>query len=74
VGHLGTPQLTGQGIVALVLQTAVGRFVTEVMSRFLGSIQEPLHHGAMTTFKRLLRRFDAYTLEVFNPPIHRRVR
>ena len=31
-------------------------------------IERP-HHGDMTTFKRLVRRFDAYTLEVFNPPI-----
>jgi len=28
----------------------------------------------MTTFKRLVRRFDAYTLEVFNPPHTRRPR
>jgi len=28
----------------------------------------------MTTIKRLLRRFDAYTLEVFNPPYARRTR
>jgi len=28
----------------------------------------------MTTFKRLVRRFDAYTLEVFNPPHARRTR
>jgi hypothetical protein len=28
----------------------------------------------MTTFKRLVRRFDAYTLEVFNPPHVRRHR
>jgi len=28
----------------------------------------------MTTFKRLVRRFDAYTLEVFNPPLGRRPR
>jgi hypothetical protein len=28
----------------------------------------------MTTFKRLVRRFDAYTLEVFNPPHARRRR
>jgi hypothetical protein len=48
--------------------------VTEVMGRFLGSIQKIPHHGAMNTFKRLLRRFDAYTLEVFNPPTHRRPR
>ena len=48
--------------------------VTRLMAAFLGSIQEPLHHGDMTTFKRLLRRFDAYTLEAFNPPAHRRLR
>jgi len=28
----------------------------------------------MTTIKRLVRRFDAYTLEVFNPPHARRTR
>jgi hypothetical protein len=28
----------------------------------------------MTTFKRLVRRFDVYTLEVFNPPHARRRR
>jgi len=28
----------------------------------------------MTTIKRLARRFDAYTLEVFNPPTTRRPR
>jgi hypothetical protein len=44
------------------------------MARFLGSIQELLHHGDMTTFKRLVRRFDAYTLEAFNPPFGRRSR
>ena len=44
------------------------------MPRFLGSIQSFLHHGGMTTFKRLFRRFDAYTLEVFNPPYGRRSR
>jgi hypothetical protein len=48
--------------------------VTDLMARFLGSIQERVHHGDMTTFKRLLVRFDAYTLEVFNPPSHRRPR
>jgi len=26
----------------------------------------------MSTLKRLVRRFDAYTLEVFNPPANRR--
>jgi hypothetical protein len=30
--------------------------------------------GDMTAFKRLVRRFDAYTLEVFNPPHTRRPR
>jgi hypothetical protein len=40
----------------------------------LGSYQETFHHGQMTTFKRLVRRFDAYTLEVFNPPHARRPR
>jgi hypothetical protein len=40
----------------------------------LGSIQLLPHHGDMTTFKRLVRRFDAYTLEVFNPPFARRSR
>ena len=44
------------------------------MPRFLGSIQDVPHHGDMTTFKRLVRRFDAYTLEVFNPPHARRPR
>jgi hypothetical protein len=48
--------------------------VTHLMAAFLGSIQKVLHHGLMTTFKRLFRRFDAYTLEVFNPPAHRRPR
>jgi hypothetical protein len=28
----------------------------------------------MTTFKQLLRRFDAYTLDVFNPRRERRDR
>jgi len=28
----------------------------------------------MTTIKRLVRRFDAYTLEAFNPPHTRRRR
>ena len=28
----------------------------------------------MTTLKQLLRRFDAYTLEAFNPPHTRRRR
>jgi len=28
----------------------------------------------MSTFKRLVRRFDAYTLEAFNPPHVRRSR
>jgi len=28
----------------------------------------------MTTFKRLLRRLDSYTLETFNPPHVRRPR
>ena len=28
----------------------------------------------MTTIKRLVRRFDAYTLEAFNPPHTRRPR
>jgi hypothetical protein len=42
------------------------------MRRSLGSFQEVPHHGHMTTFKRLVRRFDAYTLEVFNPPANRR--
>jgi hypothetical protein len=32
------------------------------------------HHGDMTTIKRLVRRFDAYTLEVFNPPHPRKAR
>jgi hypothetical protein len=32
------------------------------------------HHGVMTTLKRLVRRFDAYTLEAFNPPHTRRPR
>jgi hypothetical protein len=40
----------------------------------LGSIQSAAHHGGMTTFKRLARRFDAYTLEVFNPRHARRTR
>jgi SOS-response transcriptional repressor LexA len=40
----------------------------------LGSIQLLPHHGDMTTFKRLVRRFDAYTLEVFNPRFARRSR
>jgi len=44
------------------------------MPGFLGSIQLFSHHGGMTTFKRLVRRFDAYTLEVFNPPHTRRPR
>jgi hypothetical protein len=44
------------------------------MREFLGSIQERSHHGHMTVFKRLVRRFDAYTLEVFNPPRTRRPR
>jgi hypothetical protein len=48
--------------------------VTHLMARFLGSIQRLLHHGDMTSFKRLVRRFDAYTLEVFNPPLTRRPR
>jgi hypothetical protein len=38
----------------------------------LGSFQETLQAGDMTTLKRLVRRFDAYTLEVFNPPANRR--
>ena len=42
------------------------------MSRSLGSFQERPHHGHMSTLKRLVRRFDAYTLEVFNPPANRR--
>jgi hypothetical protein len=44
------------------------------MAASLGSFQNSPHHGDMTTFKRLLRRFDAYTLEAFNPPAHRRLR
>jgi hypothetical protein len=44
------------------------------MRRSLGSFQELPHHGRMTTFKQLVRRFDAYTLEVFNPPHARRPR
>jgi hypothetical protein len=40
----------------------------------LGSFQDGLHDGVMTTFKRLLRRIDAYTLEAFNPPRSRRPR
>ncbi len=44
------------------------------MSKFLGSFQSGSHHGHMTAFKRLVRRFDAYTLEVFNPPHARRSR
>jgi hypothetical protein len=40
----------------------------------LGSIQKAPHHGHMTAFKRFVRRFDAYTLEVFNPPHTRRPR
>jgi hypothetical protein len=40
----------------------------------LGSFQDPTHSGVMTTFKRLVRRFDAYTLEVFNPPHARKPR
>jgi hypothetical protein len=40
----------------------------------LGSFQFAAHHGDMTTIKRLVRRFDAYTLEVFNPPHARRTR
>ena len=42
------------------------------MRKSLGSFQEAAQHGPMTTFKRLVRRFDAYTLEVFNPPANRR--
>ncbi len=48
--------------------------VTRLMRGSLGSFQEAAHHGHMTTFKRLVRRFDAYTLEVFNPPQTRRPR
>jgi hypothetical protein len=44
------------------------------MAARLGSFQFSTHHGAMTTIKRLVRRFDAYTLEVFNPPYARRTR
>jgi hypothetical protein len=44
------------------------------MAQSLGSFQEVSHHGCMTTIKRLVRRFDAYTLEVFNPPHVRRPR
>jgi hypothetical protein len=40
----------------------------------LGSFQEVADHGDMTTFKRLLRTFDAYTLEAFNPHRSRRPR
>ena len=50
-----------------------GSAVTRLMPGSLGSIQEFAHHGEMTTFKRLLRRFDAYTLEAFNPP-HTRIK
>jgi hypothetical protein len=44
------------------------------MALRLGSFQTTAHHGDMTTIKRLVRRFDAYTLEVFNPPYARRTR
>jgi hypothetical protein len=44
------------------------------MRQFLGSIQGLPHDGDMTSFKRLVRRFDAYTLEAFNPPFGRRRR
>ncbi len=40
----------------------------------LGSIQSVGHHGGMTTLKRLVRRFDAYTLEAFTPSHLRRTR
>ena len=46
----------------------------EIMPSSLGSFQDVSHHGHMTTFKRLVRRLDAYTLEVFNPPHARRPR
>jgi hypothetical protein len=44
------------------------------MVQILGSFQSAPHHGDMTTIKRLVRRFDAYTLEVFNPRHARRSR
>ena len=46
--------------------------MTRLMPGSLGSFQFGSHHGHMTTFKRLVRRFDAYTLEAFNPP-HARI-
>ena len=48
--------------------------MTRLMRGFVGSIQYCSHHGQMTTFKQLGRRFDACTLEVFNPLHARRPR
>jgi hypothetical protein len=48
--------------------------VTRLMPDSLGSFQSTAHHGHMATFKNLIRRFDAFTLETFNPPHVRRNR